>query len=603
MFLEKINSATKSMMLSNDSPENLYRHESRTVEDQDILERSTKKTKRHDGDMGCEDMEGIEEAHGGSPKVHLGGDNQNSGEHDGHAQPNVSYRNILEGITRSMEAERKELEEMSDDEKDEKEYMDTPECPLIKITKEDKLRIRRQFKLALIIKVMGRNVRYTYLLKRLNTIWHPKSKMELTSMENDYYLVKFNSVADYEFAKYGGPWMILEHYLIVKEWRPDFRPHSDATERVLVWVRFPDLPLEYFDNSILFRIGKKIGNPIRIDGATSLISKGKFARLCVEVDLTKPLLSKFWMRKKVWRIEYEGIHMICFKCGIYGHNAGTCMQGEEPRVPEVSPELRQEETAMGEQRVSNAVKGNSNSGASIADERPEIRETYGPWMLAKKATRGRHVNQSKRSGRDSEGNKISNNGYNGTNNIRKETEVSIGRRFDILNEANPENEVDEPTSEELWAEKINNTTESSPSEQFKNKGKRPAVQAIEKQIMGTNSNMRRTQSGPRVGVNEEPGIREKAKRAVNKAAAADEHIVVRGEKFGEVISTIKVTGQEDNGLCHGIPELTMSDHHEDQPSTSIGVDLNFTINNNELFADKSLTEGGSDMQGPHLSLN
>ena len=36
------------------------------------------------------------------------------------------------------------------------------------------------------------------------------------------------------------------------------------------------------------RLGAKLGKPIKIDSATSLASTGYFARLCVEVDLTKP---------------------------------------------------------------------------------------------------------------------------------------------------------------------------------------------------------------------------------------------------------------------------------------------------------------------------
>jgi len=38
-----------------------------------------------------------------------------------------------------------------------------------------------------------------------------------------------------------------------------------------------------------------------------------------EVDLSKPLLSKFRLHGKVWRIQYEGLKLICFKCGKLGH--------------------------------------------------------------------------------------------------------------------------------------------------------------------------------------------------------------------------------------------------------------------------------------------
>lgn len=74
------------------------------------------------------------------------------------------------------------------------------------------------------------------------------------------------------------------------------------------------------------KLGKKIGTPKKIDDATSLTSKGKFTRLCVEVFITKPQLSKFWLKKKIRRIEYERIHLVCFTCSTYGHTSEGCMQ-------------------------------------------------------------------------------------------------------------------------------------------------------------------------------------------------------------------------------------------------------------------------------------
>ena len=72
------------------------------------------------------------------------------------------------------------------------------------------------------------------------------------------------------------------------------------------------------------KIGNKIGRPIKVDAATSLASRGHFARQCIEVDLSKQLLSKFRLRNKIHRIEYEGIYLVCFECGRFGHRVGKC---------------------------------------------------------------------------------------------------------------------------------------------------------------------------------------------------------------------------------------------------------------------------------------
>lgn len=104
-----------------------------------------------------------------------------------------------------------------------------------------------------------------------------KARMELVTIDNRYFLAKFASVDDYEFAKYRGPWRILGHYLIFKEWIPDFDPFIDKTESMIVWICFPCLPAEYFDYKFLMRVGEKIGEPINIDTATSLVSRANLS--------------------------------------------------------------------------------------------------------------------------------------------------------------------------------------------------------------------------------------------------------------------------------------------------------------------------------------
>ena len=72
------------------------------------------------------------------------------------------------------------------------------------------------------------------------------------------------------------------------------------------------------------RLGLKKGKPIRVDEATSSISRGHYARICVEVDLSKPLLSKFKLWRIIRRLKYKGIHLACFDYGLYGHRLDTC---------------------------------------------------------------------------------------------------------------------------------------------------------------------------------------------------------------------------------------------------------------------------------------
>lgn len=102
-----------------------------------------------------------------------------------------SYKSILTGMEEENMKEKTEEEQVSDDETEEKDSEEDDDYPIIKLSKKEKVRLRKPWKQSLIIKVMGRKVGYAYLLRRLNIIWHPKSRMELITLENDYFLVKY----------------------------------------------------------------------------------------------------------------------------------------------------------------------------------------------------------------------------------------------------------------------------------------------------------------------------------------------------------------------------------------------------------------------------
>ncbi|XP_019155023.1 PREDICTED: uncharacterized protein LOC109151878 [Ipomoea nil] len=174
--------------------------------------------------------------------------------------------------------------------------------------------------------------------------------------------------------------MLFNHYLVVQEWVPNFHPHSNTTKKILVWIRLPDLSIEYFDEKTLRKIGNKVGRTVKIDVTTGLATRGKFARICVEVDLTKPLLAKFTIEEDVLPIEYEGIHWICFICGTYGHRKEQCGQGSEF-----------DRQAMGNHMEVDAGIGKANDAEyepamtkQLPVIKPHATEKFGNWMLVKR---------------------------------------------------------------------------------------------------------------------------------------------------------------------------------------------------------------------------
>ncbi|KAJ7964336.1 Zinc ion binding nucleic acid binding protein [Quillaja saponaria] len=121
-----------------------------------------------------------------------------------------------------------------------------------------------------------------------------------------------------------GPWMIMGHYRTVRKWRPNFRPKMDTIKSTAVWLRLLGFPLEFYDEHILLTIVNTIGKAIKVGANTKLMTKARFAKICVELDLNKPLKPKILFNGEWLKVEYDGIQLICFSCGMQGHKDGAC---------------------------------------------------------------------------------------------------------------------------------------------------------------------------------------------------------------------------------------------------------------------------------------
>lgn len=60
---------------------------------------------------------------------------------------------------------------------------------------------------------------------------------------------------------------------------------STKIDKMLAWIYFPSLNVAYYDEDVLMALAEGIGKPMKIDYNTLQVSRGRFARVCVEIDL------------------------------------------------------------------------------------------------------------------------------------------------------------------------------------------------------------------------------------------------------------------------------------------------------------------------------
>ncbi|XP_061340522.1 uncharacterized protein LOC133287000 [Gastrolobium bilobum] len=201
--------------------------------------------------------------------------------------------------------------------------------------------MRQRWKNALIVKLLGKRIGVGFMKKMLELMWAKAGSITVADLGNEFFSLRFNCLEDLNLAITGGPWVILGHYLAILKWEPCFDPDKANIHKVAAWVRLPGIPQEYCEFPFLNQLGNVIGKVLKIDRTTSTGDRARFARVCIEIDLAKPLRGSYILDGRRKRVEYEGLFLICLKCGKYGHNSEACpdyVKTTNPVKPNAAPE-------------------------------------------------------------------------------------------------------------------------------------------------------------------------------------------------------------------------------------------------------------------------
>ncbi|CAN1187351.1 hypothetical protein LINPERHAP2_LOCUS38688, partial [Linum perenne] len=119
---------------------------------------------------------------------------------------------------------------------------------------------------ALVVRVLEKSFSYQALKRRLEFLWAKRGRIQVSDLSNDLCLIWFSENDDCQRAAFNGPWKMAVN-----------------------------------------RIVNCIGRTVRMDLATSEGARARYARFCVEVDLTKPLLGKYMIGNKILYVDYESL--------------------------------------------------------------------------------------------------------------------------------------------------------------------------------------------------------------------------------------------------------------------------------------------------------
>ena len=228
------------------------------------------------------------------------------------------------------------------------------------------------------MKVYGRMVGFNLLHAKIHNLWRPVGRLECVGLGNDFFLIRFAQKEDFEAVLKKGPWFIGGHFLSIKPWEPYFKLSSTNVSSMVVWIRLNELPIEFYNAETLHQIGKAIGNVLRVDTHTAFETRGRFVRLCVQVDVDKPLIDTVFIGRFEQVVTYEGINRLCFSCGRMGHQRECCPYSVKDGKDQVEKEEGDSVDRAGQPRNTHAT----NIPEQERGTTPEaLEDNYGPWLL------------------------------------------------------------------------------------------------------------------------------------------------------------------------------------------------------------------------------
>nr|POE75443.1 hypothetical protein CFP56_50698 [Quercus suber] len=260
----------------------------------------------------------------------------------------------------------------------------------VKLSKETKRRIRGPWSRAIIVKLVGRSVGFTYLKSKLSQLWRPSARMDFVDLSYGFFLVRFFSKEDLDSILMKGPWFIGDHFLSIRPWEPCFKPSTTNVALIAVWIRLYELPIELYDIEVLKQIRESIGKVLRINSHTALEARGKYARICIQIDVNEPLVNTICLGRFKQVVMYKGIHSLYFSCGRLGHKVNGCPYTIRKEKELSIPSVEAQSLCFDKPRGLHVDQSSSSTHPMVdVGESSEVDDQYGEWMVVRKRTYGR----------------------------------------------------------------------------------------------------------------------------------------------------------------------------------------------------------------------
>ncbi|XP_048501487.1 uncharacterized protein LOC125497831 [Beta vulgaris subsp. vulgaris] len=203
---------------------------------------------------------------------------------------------------------------------------------IVPISDEDYSALSKPWNMAIICKVVRKSFSREFLKIQLVKLWSLPENIDLIAVGRGFYVVVCPSYQKRASILADGRWVIQGAHIWVQCWEPGFRPSQAKCSKGVVWVNLPELPLKFYKQEILVKLGRTMGEVVKIDARTLEGGNKRFARLCLLMEGAIKPPSGAWLGKSFQPLEFMEGQWFCESCNVSGHSGNSCRNNRAPEV-------------------------------------------------------------------------------------------------------------------------------------------------------------------------------------------------------------------------------------------------------------------------------
>ncbi|XP_042472203.1 uncharacterized protein LOC122054843 [Zingiber officinale] len=144
-----------------------------------------------------------------------------------------------------------------------------------------------------------------------------------------WLVFKFNSKEQCDAILKGRPYIVYSCPLYLKAMSEFFTFKPNVPAQMPLWMQLYGLPVDFWSTTGLSKIASQVGLPLYTDLFTKMRGRVNFARVLVEVDITKELPKSTTVmlpdgRREHLQLRFETVLKFCSFCKNLGHYRPHC---------------------------------------------------------------------------------------------------------------------------------------------------------------------------------------------------------------------------------------------------------------------------------------